>query len=174
MNTTKTRIAGLGVALVAAALPLGMAAPAHATTPLKDGCTLTADPAEFRGSFSTSGLKEVYYPYTLFCLPDPAGAGVSVEVQIDTFEQDLTGRAGDVDADGVDNADEDVIGSGTSTVAFGALGGTAAKSFKGVLPRTDTDGNDEVYGKLRFRVTSGFVTGKWSAYDLPAATRIWW
>lgn len=174
MNTMKTRLAGVGVALVAATVPLGMAAPAQATAPLHDGCTLTAAPAEFRGTFNAAGLKEVYYPYTLFCLPDPAGAGVSVQVTVDTREQDLTNRAGDVDADGVDNADEDVIGTGTSTIALGALGGTVTRSFKGVLPRTDTDGNDEVYGKYRFRVTSGFVTGSWSAYDLPSATRIWW
>ncbi len=173
MNSMKTRLAGVGVALVAAAVPLGMAAPAQATV-THDGCTLTASPATFRGTFNGAGLKEVNYSYTLICMPAPNGGSTTVEVQLHTREQDLAGRAGDVDADGVDNSDEDVIGSASTTIPFTALGGVAARTVVGVLPRTDTDGNDEVYSKIRFRVTSGAVTGSWSAYDLPAATRIWW
>ena len=80
-----------------------------------------------------------------------------------------------MDADGINNADDDVIGKATKTLYYTSLGGNSVVDIKGVLPRTDTDGNDEVYAKVRFRVTSGFVPGSWSSYELyPHPTLIWW
>ncbi len=176
MNTknTKGRVAAVGAALVtAAALPLGLAAPAQATPTWHDGCLLTTDPPEFRSTWNSAGVKEIFYPFHLVCLPT-GGSSISVEVETYTREQDLVGRAGDVDADGVNNADEDVIGKATKTLNYGWLGGSSDRDVKGLLSRTDNDGNDEDYAKVRFRVTIGFVTGSWSAYELSTPTRVWW
>jgi hypothetical protein len=99
---------------------------------------------------------------------------MSVQVKSQTWEADLAGRAGDVDADGVDNADEDYIGQVTTTKSFTKAGGTRRVNVKGVLPHTDTDANEEVYHKVKFRVTSGAVVGGWTSFELTSATRIWW
>lgn len=171
-NSTKSRLAGVGVALVAAtALPLGLAATAQAST-THDGCTVTPAAAEFRGTFDASGLKEIFYPYEVTCVA--SASGLSVEAKTYTREQDLAGRAGDVDANGINNSDDDVIGQATTSRSFGPGGGTKTVTVKGLLPRTDTDGNDEVYQKIKFHVTSGPVTGSWSPLELTAATRIFW
>lgn len=172
MDKSKSRLAMASLALVAAAaLPLGLAVPAQAAT-TKDGCTVTPLLPEFRGTFNAQNVPYVYYPYEVSCVA--SASGLSVEVKTETWEQDLVGRAGDVDADGVNNADEDRIGSATSTRSFGAAGGATTVNIRGVLPHTDTDFNEEVYHKVKFRVTSGPVTGGWSTPELTQATRIWW
>ena len=81
---------------------------------------------------------------------------------------------GDVDANGVDNADEDRIGSATSTRSFGAAGGSTTVDIRGVLPHTDTDFDEEVYHTVKFRVKSGPVTGGWSLPELSSATTVGW
>ncbi len=172
MNSMKTRLAGVGVALVAAAVPLGMAAPAQATV-THDGCTLTAQTPSFRG-LNSSGRELVNYPYTLVCLPAPNGGSISVEVEITTHEQDLAGRFGDVDADNVNNPDDEYIGRAVTTIPFGSLGGVVARTVVGVNPLTDSDDNDEVYSKIRFRVTSGLVTGSWSGDEFSTPAPIFW
>lgn len=169
-RTTRITVA----AAVAVMAPLGLALPAQATTPLHDGCQLTAQAPYFAGSYTAGNVPEVYYEYDLFCLPAPNAAAFSVKVKLETYEQDRQGRAGDIDANGVDNADEDYIGQNTKTVNFSALGGFQTIRIKGVLPHTDTDANEEVWHKDRFQVTSGAVTGTWSAWDLSQPTQIWW
>lgn len=79
-----------------------------------------------------------------------------------------------MDADGVNNADEDRIGSATTTSSYSWLGGGETVRVKGVLAHTDTDANEEVYHKVKFRVTSGLVTGAWTSFELSQPTRIWW
>jgi hypothetical protein len=172
MNKRTGRLAKLSLAILAAAtLPLGMAAPAEAAT-THDGCTVNPLPPEFRGTFNSAGVPYVYYPYEVSC--GASASGLSVEVKTKTVEQDLAGRSGDEDADGVNNADEDPIGSATTTRNFNAAGGSKTVDVRGVLPHTDTDFNEEVYHKVKFRVTSGPVTGSWTAWELTAPTRIWW
>jgi hypothetical protein len=105
---------------------------------------------------------------------DASPGGLSVEVDMQTWEQDLTGRAGDVDANGVNNADEDRIGSANFTRSFGAGGGSTTVDVRGVLPHTDTDFDEEVYDKVRFRVTSGPVTGTWTSFEFSPVTTIGW
>lgn len=171
MSTNKSRLATLSLALAAVALPLGLAAPSQAAT-TKDGCTVNPLEPEFRGTFNAQNVPYVYYPYEVSCVASPSG--LTVEVRTETWEADLLNRAGDVDADGVNNADEDPIGSATSTRSFPAAGGSATVDIRGVLSRTDTDGNDEVYAKVKFRVRSGPVTGGWSVPELTQATRVFW
>lgn len=172
MKINKSRLTTLALAFVAVtALPLGLATPAQAAT-TKDGCTVSPRTPEFRNTFTAANVPYVYYPYQVSCIP--SASGLSVEVYTETWEQDLVGRAGDVDANGVNNADEDRIGSATSTRSFGAAGGSTTVDIRGVLPHTDTDSNEEVYAKVKFRVTSGPVTGAWSTPELTQATRVWW
>ena len=75
---------------------------------------------------------------------------------------------------GVDSADEDPIGSATSTVSFGPAGGTTIVEVRGVLPHTDTDSDEEVFAEVRFRVTSVPVTGGRSSPELTQATTVAW
>jgi hypothetical protein len=174
MSLTNKRRAGLALAALAAIVPLGVT-PAQATT-LHDGCLVTPRPAEFRGTYNAQNVPYVYYPVDVVCLPSPNGpsASISIQVRTETWEQDLVGRNGDVDADGVRNADEDRIGSATWTLNFGGLGGGDTIDFRGTLPRTDIDNNDEVYQSVTFQVSTGLVTGSWSTPELTAPTRIWW
>jgi hypothetical protein len=170
MHSNKKSWAALALA-AAAVVPLGLAAPAHAST-YKDGCTVTPKAPYFAGTYTAGNVPEVYYPYDLTCLA--SNAAMSVEVKTETWESDLAGRAGDVDANGVDNADDEYIGQATSNTNFGSPGGSRTVLIKGVLPHTDTDSNEEVYHKVKFRVTSGLVTGGWTNFELTQATKIWW
>ena len=171
MSMYKSRLATWSLALAAVALPLGLAAPSQAAT-TKDGCTVNPLVPEFRGTFNAANVPYVYYPYEVSCVA--SASGLSVEVKTETWEADLAGQAGDVDADGVNNADEDRIGSATTTRSFVPAGGSKTVDVRGLLSRTDSDGNDEVYQKVKFRVTSVPVTGGWSVPELTQATRIWW
>ncbi len=172
MNHTLSRMSRLSlVAVATAAVPIGLALPAHAST-TKDGCTVSPKAAEFRGTYDPSNTPYVYYSYDVTC--GASASGLSVEVKTTTYDQDLAGRKGDVDANGVNNADDDLIGTATTTRSFGTAGGTKTVDVRGTLPRTDTDGNEEMYQSVKFRVTSGPVTGGWSKAELTTPTTIWW
>jgi hypothetical protein len=170
MNLSMITRAGVTTAALAA-LTVGVHAPAQATT-WSSGCSVTPQAPYFAGTYTAGNVPEVYYPYVVTCLP--SSAAMSVEVKTETWEADLVGRAGDVDADGINNSDEDYIGQATTTRSFTALGGTKTVKVKGVLPHTDTDSNEEVYHKVKFRVTSGAVTSAWTPFELTASTTIWW
>lgn len=172
ITTNRRRVATLSLALVAAAaLPLAVAAPAQAST-TRDGCTVNPLPPEFRGTFTPGAVPYVYYPYEVSCTG--SASGLSVQVKTVTWEADLAGRAGDIDANGVNHADEDRIGAATTTRTFGAAGGATVVDVRGVLPHTDTDFDEEVYHSVKFRVTSGPVTGGWTTPELTQATTISW
>ena len=48
-----------------------------------------------------------------------------------------------------------------------ALGETKNVLVRAALPVTDdTDGDEEIYEKVRFRVTNGAVTGTWATWNL--------
>jgi hypothetical protein len=170
MNTNRKRTFALAVAAVAI-IPLGLASPAQASV-TKDGCTITAKAPYFAGTVTAGNLPEVIYPYKLVCVASPAA--MSVEVKTETYDQDLVNLPGDVDADGVNNADEDYIGQATSNTNFTAAGGTRTVKIKGVLKHTDTDFDEELWHKTKLRVTSGLVTGAWSDFDLSQPTTIGW
>lgn len=172
MNLNTSKLAAASFALVAAAaLPLGLAESAQAAT-TKDGCTVTPLPPEFRQTFDPQNRPYVFYPYEVSCVGSASGLGV--EVKTVTWEADRVGVAGDVDANGVNNADEDRIGSATTNRSFNAAGGSKNVDVRGVLPHTDTDFDEEVYHEVKFRVTSGPVTGNWSTPELTQATTIGW
>ena len=106
-------------------------------------------------------VQYLYYPYDVSSIASTGRLSVALETK--TWEADRAGWVGDVDANGVDSADEDPIGSATSTVSFGPAGGTTIVEVRGVLPHTDTDSDEEVYAEVRFRVTSVPVTGDGAA-----------
>jgi len=172
MNLNTSKLAAASFALVAAAaLPLGLAESAQAAT-TKDGCTVNPLPPEYRQTSNPQNRPYVFYPYEVSCVA--SASGLSVEVFTETWEADLVGEFGDVDANGVNNADEDRIGSATSTRNFVPAGGSTTVDIRGVLPHTDTDFDEEVYHEVKFRVTSGPVTGNWSTPELTQATTIGW
>ena len=172
MKISRSKISTLSLAMVAtAALSLGLATPTQADT-TKDGCTVGPGAPEFRETFTAGAVPEVYYPVEVSC--DASASGLDVEVKIETWEQDLAGTTGDVDANGVNNADEDRIGSGNATRSFGVGGGSTTIDFLGVLPHTDTDFDEEVYQKVKFRVTSGPVTGRWTDLEFSTVSTIGW
>lgn len=99
-----------------------------------------------------------------------SAAGVSVEVLHERWESDRLGWAGDPDAI------DDFQNSSTQTLSYGAAGGNKDRTLRVALPITtddDTDANYEMYQKVKFRVTSGAVTGTWSTPNLSAAQKIW-
>lgn len=157
--------------LAAVTMPLGFAAPAQAST-TKDGCTVTPHVPYFAGTYTAANVPEVFYEYVLTCAASTAA--MSVEVKTQAWEQDLAGQAGDVDFNGVNNADDEHIGNATTSRSFTKAGGTKTVKVKGVLSRTDTNGSDEPYQRVKFRVTSGAVTGSWSSWELTAASEIFW
>src|SRR6476469_3923281 len=107
MTMNKTRAA---VALAAvAAIPIALAAPAQAST-TRGGCTVTPNAPYFSGTYTSGNVPQVYYSVDISCVSG-APTAVTVELSLQTWEQDLSGRAGDVDANGVNNPDEDRIGS---------------------------------------------------------------
>ncbi|WP_426566067.1 hypothetical protein ACPPVT_05750 [Angustibacter sp. McL0619] len=170
MTMNKTRAA---VALAAvAAIPLAFAAPAQAST-TRSGCTVTPKAPYFAGTYTAANVPQVYYPVDISCVGG-APTAVTVELNLQTWEQDLTGRAGDVDANGVNNADEDRIGSGSASRYFTTAGGSTTVNFLGTLPHTDTDSNEEIYDKTQFRVISGAVKGAWTNFEFSPVTKIWW
>jgi hypothetical protein len=170
MTMNKTRAA---VALAAvAAIPIALAAPAQAST-TRGGCTVTPSAPYFSGTYTSGNVPQVYYPVDISCVSG-APTAVTVELSLQTWEQDLSGRAGDVDANGVNNPDEDRIGSGSATRDFTTAGGSTTVKFLGTLPHTDTDSNEEVYGKVKFRVISGNVKGPWTNFEFSPVTQIWW
>ena len=170
MNTNRKSRVALSV-VAAAVIPLALAPSAQASH-TQSGCTVTPQAPYFAGTYIAGNVPEVYYPYDLVCVPSPAA--MSVEVKTETWEQDLFGRAGDVDANGVDNADEDYIGQAITNTSLGSNGGARTVLVKGVLPHTDTDGNEEIWHQVKFRVTSGLVTSPWTSFHLSQPTRIWW
>ncbi|GAA4352225.1 hypothetical protein [Angustibacter luteus] len=145
--------------------PLGVASSAQAVgTVTKDGCHLTVDKPAFTNHWTAGGLKQADYVYHLTC--DPSLAGVSVEITHERWESDLAGAAGDPDA-----LDE-FTGTSTQNKSFPAAGATKDITVRAALPVTDdTDGDEEVYQKVRFRVTNQ-IQGGWSAWNLSQAQSI--
>ena len=159
----------MSLAIAAGVLaPIGFASSAQAVPVTHDGCTLTVDTPAFTNNWTPGGVKQVDYVYHLNCAA--SAAGVSVEVSHERWESDRAGWVGDPDAI------DDFQNSSTQNLNYGAAGGNKDRTLRVVLPITtddDTDGNYEMYQKVKFRVTSGAVTGTWSTPNLSAAQQIW-
>jgi hypothetical protein len=135
------------VAAAALAVPIGLAMPASATT--SNGCTVEPRTPEFSGHFTSSGIKKVYYKVDVTC-----AAGVFVTIQEERWEDDPVGG-------------DDFIGSSTLTNDFSAGAGTVTRTIEATLPDTDDFGDmyEEMYQRIKFKVTSGPVTSSYTAWD---------
>jgi hypothetical protein len=134
--------------IAALAAPLGLMTPAHAST-THDGCTVDPKTPYHNGDFTASGLKRIAYEVEIDCV-----GGVTIEVEQHRWEQD-SGLSAD-----------DFIGESTLSRYFGSTSGITW-TVTGTLPDTDdfTDHYEEMFQRVSFRVTSGPVTGTWTAWE---------
>ncbi len=145
----KLALAGALAAATAASLPI--AVPAQAAS--SNGCTVNPQKPVHAG-FNSSGVKLVRFDVNIFCDP-----GRQVEVEQLRYEEDWDGWL-------FSNPD-DRLGSRTFIQAFPPNVGAITVSSTRTLPNTE-DGNEEIYQKTRFRVTSGGVTSPWTSYQRTA------
>ncbi|HYO86691.1 MAG TPA: hypothetical protein VES01_09590 [Dermatophilaceae bacterium] len=138
MNT-RSKIAALTVAAAGAILPIAVASPAQAAT--SSGCTVTPLKPIFAG-FNSSGVKLVNYRISVSCWSNR-----TVSITQQRYEED-----------GFLNPD-DFLGSTSFTTS-----GVRTLSNVRTLVNTES-GNEEVYQKVRFRVSSGGVTSPWTSFQ---------
>lgn len=117
--------------LAAAAAPLALALPAEAAT-TANGCTVRPLKPTFAG-FS-GGVKQIRYEVVFSC-----AAGRTIEVQQLAMEDDST--------------PDQFINTRVHTRTF-VSSTVATRSATWALPDTEA-GNEEVYQKVRFRVSAG-------------------
>jgi hypothetical protein len=137
------------IVLAAAALLTGlMATPAQAST-TSNGCTVHPVTPFHNGDFTAGGIKRVAYEIDVTCV-----SGVSIEIQQERWEQD----------GGLSN--DDFIGDSTLNNTFNSAG-SITRTITANLPDTDdfTDLYEEMYQRVRFRVTSGPVTSGWTSWE---------
>jgi hypothetical protein len=135
------------VVLAATILPVAAATSAQAST-TSSLCTVTPLKPIFDG-FNSSGVKMVKFKVSVSC-----SGNRSIEIQQNRYEED-----------GFLNPD-DGLGSSTFNRVFGPAGGVTFYSRR-TLPNTES-GNEEIYHKVRFRVTSGGVTSPWTSWEKSA------
>jgi hypothetical protein len=153
MNRKKTlaRVA-VGVAAAAVAL-LGLGSPAQAVT--SNGCTVNAITPFANGDIAEDGHKLVDYEITVSCVD-----AVTVTMYDERWEDDP-------------NQVDDLIGTSTIVHTFSGAGSTT-KTITAHLPNTDDgfDQQEEMYHRVRFKVTSGVVTSPLSAWDYSGIRQI--
>ena len=136
MNRAKIALVTLAAAAVA---PIAMAGSASAAT--SSGCTVTPLKPIFAG-FNSSGVKLVNYRISVSCTSNR-----TVSIQQRRYEED-----------GFLNPD-DFLGA----TSFNTSG---VRTLHNRRTLVDTEsGNEEVYQKVRFRVTSNGVTSPWTSYE---------
>lgn len=129
--------------LATAVLPLAIATSAHASTS-RDGCTVTPRTPYATGTLDSFGRKLIRYEFTVSC---SAGRSITINQERreeDTFSDDSTGLV---------NWSQSFSSAATRT-----LGVTRA------LPDTEW-GDEEIYQRLRFRVSSNGVSGSTTAWE---------
>lgn len=133
-----------GLVAVAAAAPIALAGmPAEAAT--SAGCTVTPLKPVFAG-FNSSGVKLVRYKVSVKCSADR-----TVTVQQHRYEDD---KAPDKDDD---------LGASSFVRSFGSTK-TIVVASQRALPNTE-NGNEEIYQRVRFRVSSHGVTSPWTSWQ---------
>ncbi len=151
MSRTIAKTAKVLVAVAAAAtMPILAAGTAEAHT--SSGCTVEPMTPIFAG-FNTAGTKLINYRVSVTCT-----GGRSVEITQERWE-----------SDGWPNPD-DHLGTSTFNRTFSVTGSTTISNV-----RTLVDGelgNEEVYQKVRFRVTSNGVTSPWTGWHSSAQLSI--
>ena len=148
---TMRKLALAGALVAATAAPLTLALPAEAAT--SSGCTVSPQKPVHAG-FNSSGVKLVRFDVKIVCDPNR-----TVEVQQLRYEEDW--------GNWLFSDPDDGLGSRTFTRAFPPNVGTITVGSTRTLPNTE-DGNEEIYQKTRFRVTSGGVTSPWTSYQRTA------
>lgn len=136
MNRAKIALVTLAAA---AAAPIALAAPASAAT--SSGCTVTPLKPIFAG-FNSSGVKLVNYRIAVSC-----ASNRTVTIEQRRYEEDDWPNP------------DDSLGTTTFTTS-----GVRTLSNVRTLVNTES-GNEEVYQKVRFRVTSSGVTSPWTSYE---------
>lgn len=128
------------------AVPVGLASPAQAIT--SNGCTVTPLTPYHNGEFSASGIKRIRFDMEVTC-----EAGLTITIDQERWEYDPN------------NADE-FTGDYTWVRSFDQAD-TRTYWFETNLSDTDdfTDHYEEVYQRIRFKVTSGPVTSAWTGWD---------
>lgn len=144
----RTRRLVLGAALLTGlAVPLTIAAPAHAAT--SSGCTVTPLRPVHAG-FDSTGTKLVRYSVQISCDADR-----TVTVQQQRYEEDWDGWL-------IPDSD-DYQGGSTYTRTFGSAGTLTVETTRR-LPDTE-DGAEEIYQRTRFQVSSNGVTSSLTGWQ---------
>ena len=136
MNRAKIALVTLAAA---AAVPIAMAAPASAATSSR--CTVTPLKPIFAG-FNSSGVKLVDYRISVSC-----ASNCTVQIEQRRYEEDAW-----------PNPDDFLGASSFSTYGVRTLSNVRT------LVNTES-GNEEVYQKVRFRVTINGHTLPWTSWE---------
>ncbi|MFZ1411040.1 MAG: hypothetical protein WAS07_06265 [Micropruina sp.] len=144
LRPTTRRLVTATIAAAAVALPLSIAPMAHAST-TSSGCTVTPLRPIY-DHHNSAGVKVLNYRVTATC-----SSNRTVTIEQDRMEQD-----------GWPNPD-DLIGESTLSRTF-AVSSTYTFNVLRTLPDTEI-GQEEMYQKVRFRVTSNGVTSAWTANE---------
>jgi hypothetical protein len=142
-HTTRRSRRALAAALLATALPLVAVGTAQAST-TSSGCTVSPLRPVF-DHFNASGVKVIRYNMTVSC-----DAGRTIEIEQHVHEADSI------------NADDHITTSNRSR--YFATTDTVTMWLENSLPDTEI-GDEEMYQRVSFRVTSNGVTSPWTAWE---------
>jgi len=154
MYTSRAVVRPLAAVAAALIVPVLAAAPSGAST-TDSGCTVTPKRPVFSGKYNGSNIPLIDYKAEVTC-----EAGLSIEVWMQRWEQDLVSREGE--------APDDLTGVTVKTLEFTDAGTKNIKVRK-PLPNTGPAKEgavEEVYSAVGFYVTSGPVTSDFTGYEL--------
>jgi hypothetical protein len=145
--------------VVAATASTLLMAPAEAATS-RGGCTVAPVRPAATNQVDANGVRIVDYAVRVLC-----NGGRSVEVQQFRLEEDTLPR----DIDAID----EITGNTLRTLDFTGGPGLRTAHVRESLPNTPGDGAvEEVYHKVRFRVTTPAGTTAWTPFELSAVRAI--
>ena len=144
--------ATLIMATVVAASPIGLATSAQAALQ-GSGCSISVDGPSYAGRNSSNEVL-LAYPIDITCLK-----GRTIEVYQEQWEED-------------GGSNDDYIANSYTDLSFETEGGSKHVVVSGKLPHTEAR-NEEMYQKVRFRVTEGHTTSSWTPYERSGASWIW-
>ena len=158
----KSRTVARSLAVVATAMvaPLVVAAPGNAST-TDSGCTVSPKRPVFSGLNNGSNIPLIDYKAEVTC-----EAGLSIELWMQRWEQDLVTREGE--------APDDLTGVTIKTLDF-TDADTVTVRVRKPLPNTGPANEgavEEVYSAVGFYVTSGPVTSDFTGYELTQVREI--
>lgn len=144
------------VSAVALALPVAAATPAQATV-TKEGCTFTARAPKYADTDS-AGYKRFTFTVEGSCQP-----GRGVNFRTEAWEQDI-GKPGDTGGN-------DLLGKWDGVWSQWPTSQKRTWSHTIRMPYDESDGFEELYHRVRFRVSSNGVNGSWSAWDYSSVVK---